>query len=79
MQATIESTSRPHEDVAGPRQPGEDLVGRVRAAATARAVAALVGPFDLDRYATAISPTLGATGHAARIGRQPSARGSVSQ
>src|SRR5262249_44041765 len=33
---------------------------RDRAATTARSVAALLGPFDLDRFATGIAPTLDA-------------------
>ena len=46
---------------------------RARAAATARSVAALLGPFDLDRYATALAPDIEFVDH--RIVGMESVRG----
>jgi hypothetical protein len=41
-----------------------------RAAATARTLAALLGPFDLERFATAVAPDIAVTDHR-RVGLEP--------
>src|SRR5262249_49705971 len=45
-----------------------DGPARTRAAATARSVAAMTGPFDLDRYATAMGPSLEFVDHRSVVG-----------